>query len=82
MQQIAWALSRAISAGLGDREQEQEIIVPIKCDWDLAGEVSIAMIFAGIRALGEWRDCRELGQEVHKGDVVTWIYIAMRRLAS
>ena len=67
------------AAPVGDGDPE--ILVPSKSDGEMAKEVSMAMIFAGLRALGDWKYRETAGQDVHKGDLVTSIYVAMRRQA-
>jgi hypothetical protein len=54
------------------------ILPPNKGQTDIIREdVSLAMIFAGIEALGLWEKNRDAGQPVTKSDLVVSIYAAM-----
>lgn len=59
-----------------------EIIPPRKSEAEVIRSISTAMVFAGIRALGEWQDREDAGEDVSKSDVVCAVYAAMHRLKS
>jgi hypothetical protein len=57
-----------------------EVIGPVKSQTEIVRDgVSLAMIFAGIEALGLWEKNRDAGQQVTKTDLVVSIYAAMFR---
>ncbi len=61
---------------------EIAIIAPDKSEWEIVQrEITTAMVFAGLRTLGQWEERKEAGESVTKGDLVSAIYAAMRRLA-
>ena len=57
-----------------------EILPPVRSESDIIREeITLAMVMAGIRALGGWQERKDCGQDVSKSDLVTAIYASMRR---
>jgi hypothetical protein len=58
----------------------EEILPPNKSEAEIVRSITTAMVFAGIRALGECEARQESGEDVSKSDVVCAVYAAMTRL--
>ena len=69
----------AAPASIGDGAPE--ILPPQLSEGEILRGISTAMIFAGIRALGEWQARKDAGEVISQADVVCAVYAAMRRQA-